>query len=50
MSQKFKDGTIDWDFCYTPGIIKIFPSILWHKEKMLLELGWLKWSVVFRLK
>lgn len=38
-----------WDICYTPGIIKITPVILWHREKGLLEFGWLTLSFVIKL-
>ena len=39
-----------WDFLRTPGIVKITPSILWHKDKHLLEFGWITWSFVIELK
>lgn len=38
-----------WDICKTPGIVKIAPAILWHREKKLLEFGWLMWSFVVRI-
>ncbi|SET61164.1 Uncharacterised protein [Lacrimispora sphenoides] len=28
-----------WDICKTPGIVKVIPAILLHKEKKLLEFG-----------
>jgi hypothetical protein len=31
-------------------VVKVIPAILWHKEKKLLEFGWLKWSLVIKLK
>lgn len=39
-----------WDFLRTPGIVKITPSIFYHKDKYLLEFGWIIWSFVIKLK
>lgn len=47
--QKTKIDQCDWDICYTPGIVKMLPAIFWHREKRLLEFGWLTWSFVIRL-
>jgi len=35
-----------WDICKTSGIVKILPTILWHRENNLLEFGWLVGVVI----
>lgn len=41
---------MNWDFVKTPRIIKILPVIMWHKEKRLLEFGWIIWSFIILVK
>lgn len=38
-----------YDICFIPQIVKVTPTIFWHREKRRLEFGWLTWSFLICL-
>ena len=42
--------TMIWDFVKAPGIVKISPAVMYHREKRLLEFSWLIWSFVILIE
>gem|GEM_PF-5751797 len=38
-----------WDFYKSSNIIKIVPTVLYHKKVKIFEIGWGIWSLLFKV-